>query len=105
MTESGEDGAITRSFDIVAPAAATDLTLLLAMGLALLGSVLLNLMPCVLPVLSIKEARHASTKRLRLRRYLTQDRRKCPVRPPPCPQSISHLERPPGGPGVLRTRC
>ncbi len=57
MTEAGEDGAITRGFDIVAPAAltaATDLTLLLAMGLALLGGVLLNLMPCVLPVLSIK---------------------------------------------------
>jgi thiol:disulfide interchange protein DsbD len=57
MTESGEDGAITRGFEIVAPAAptaGTDLTLLLAMGLALLGGILLNLMPCVLPVLSIK---------------------------------------------------
>ncbi|MGB5468717.1 MAG: thioredoxin family protein, partial [Sedimenticolaceae bacterium] len=57
MTESGDDGAITRGFDLVVPAAltaSTDPTLLLAMGLALLGGILLNLMPCVLPVLSIK---------------------------------------------------
>lgn len=60
VSEMADGQRLTRGFDVTAqPAAAADSdtappTLLLALGLALLGGLLLNLMPCVLPVLSIK---------------------------------------------------
>jgi thiol:disulfide interchange protein len=64
VTEDTGDGAITQGFEISAAAAsgaaadtgtaAAPVTLLLALGLAFAGGLLLNLMPCVLPVLSIK---------------------------------------------------
>jgi thiol:disulfide interchange protein DsbD len=62
VTESGADGPLTRGFAISAmplhasstPAGEPPVTLILALGFALLGGLLLNLMPCVLPVLSIK---------------------------------------------------
>ena len=62
VTESGSGAGLTRGFTISAAPrdtaqVATDdtrVTLILALGLALLGGLLLNLMPCVLPVLSIK---------------------------------------------------
>jgi thiol:disulfide interchange protein DsbD len=70
VSESGSGTTLTRGFTIDAPplegyipardslvAQATGdpaVTLALALGLALLGGLLLNLMPCVLPVLSIK---------------------------------------------------
>ena len=59
MTEQTSDGRLTRGFDVQAELAvpvspAPDITLWAALGLALLGGILLNLMPCVLPVLAIK---------------------------------------------------
>ncbi len=64
VTENGSDGPVTRGFIInapvsaaavdIAPAAEPDLALSSALILALLGGVILNLMPCVFPVLSIK---------------------------------------------------
>lgn len=62
VSESGPGGTLTRGFTVGAtPLAAASsppgeppVTLILAIGLALLGGLLLNLMPCVLPVLSIK---------------------------------------------------
>lgn len=62
VSDAGADTASTRGFSINAipfdPASPASnelpLTLMLALGLALLGGLLLNLMPCVLPVLSIK---------------------------------------------------
>jgi thiol:disulfide interchange protein DsbD len=59
VTEDSPDGPLTRGFalEAVEQAAAADAsatTLALALLLALLGGLLLNLMPCVLPVLSIK---------------------------------------------------
>jgi len=62
VTESGSDGPLTRGFEISAmpldaastPAGEPPVNLILALGFALLGGLLLNLMPCVLPVLSIK---------------------------------------------------
>jgi len=43
-----------RQFAPAPTAPATDMTLLLALGLALLGGVILNAMPCVFPILSLK---------------------------------------------------
>ncbi|MEF3076472.1 protein-disulfide reductase DsbD domain-containing protein [Methylobacter sp. Wu1] len=64
ITEDGRDGPVTRGFIIDVPLAAAkagaslaaepDLALPSALFLALLGGVILNLMPCVFPVLSIK---------------------------------------------------
>jgi thiol:disulfide interchange protein/DsbC/DsbD-like thiol-disulfide interchange protein len=64
VTEEGRDGPVTRGFIIDVPLAAAkagaslaaepDLALPSALFLALLGGVILNLMPCVFPVLSIK---------------------------------------------------
>jgi thiol:disulfide interchange protein/DsbC/DsbD-like thiol-disulfide interchange protein len=64
ITEDGRDGPVTRGFIIDAPLAAakagassaaeSGLALPSALFLALLGGVILNLMPCVFPVLSIK---------------------------------------------------
>ena len=62
VSEAGSDVTLTRGFKISAmplgsapiPANESHVTLALAFGLALLGGLLLNLMPCVLPVLSIK---------------------------------------------------
>lgn len=62
VTESGSGATLTRGFTISAvpldtvsgPTDEPPVTLLLALGFALLGGLLLNLMPCVLPVLSIK---------------------------------------------------
>jgi len=62
LVVSGPGSNPTRGFTISAtpidtapdPAGEAPLTLVLALGLALLGGLLLNLMPCVLPVLSIK---------------------------------------------------
>jgi thiol:disulfide interchange protein DsbD len=62
VTGSGSGETLTRGFTISAmpldaasaPAEESSVTLMLALVLALLGGLLLNLMPCVLPVLSIK---------------------------------------------------
>lgn len=63
MTEQTADGPLTRGYTVsalpIAPGADTapsdhGVTLPLALMLAFLGGVLLNLMPCVLPVLAIK---------------------------------------------------
>ena len=63
VTEDGGDGAVSRGFTVestVLPGVATsasqplDIGLAAALGLALLGGLILNLMPCVFPVLSIK---------------------------------------------------
>jgi thiol:disulfide interchange protein/DsbC/DsbD-like thiol-disulfide interchange protein len=64
VTENGSDGPVTRGFIVnapigmaaadTAPAAEPDLALSSALILALLGGIILNLMPCVFPVLSIK---------------------------------------------------
>lgn len=59
VSEDSPDGPLTRGFAVEAralPAAAdpATTTLALAVVLAVLGGLLLNLMPCVLPVLSIK---------------------------------------------------
>jgi len=60
--EAGSGDTLTRGFTVSArplgtaplPADKPNVTLVLALALALLGGLLLNLMPCVLPVLSIK---------------------------------------------------
>jgi thiol:disulfide interchange protein DsbD len=58
ITEETADGPVTRGFTVDArpavPTPATGLTLGVAVAFALLGGLILNLMPCVLPVLSIK---------------------------------------------------
>jgi thiol:disulfide interchange protein DsbD len=59
VTEASADGPLTRGFalearEIAKPPDSVGTTLALALLLALLGGLLLNLMPCVLPVLSIK---------------------------------------------------
>lgn len=59
VSERSDDGPLTSGFSIqatVAPSAAasSSVPLWTAAGLALLGGLLLNLMPCVLPVLAIK---------------------------------------------------
>ncbi len=61
VTETFGPQRFTESFAVDAPLAAapvsqgsSSLTLVVAVGLALLGGLLLNLMPCVLPVLSMK---------------------------------------------------
>jgi thiol:disulfide interchange protein DsbD len=54
------------------PAAASDLTTLTALGLAFLGGVILNLMPCVFPVLFLKGlalVQSSNEERGRLRRH------------------------------------
>ena len=74
-TNSGE--SLTRGFTITAPPrsaapAQASVTLLLAIGFAVLGGLLLNLMPCVLPVLSIKAVgllQHASGSTRQARRH------------------------------------
>jgi thiol:disulfide interchange protein DsbD len=56
----------------VTPAAAGDLTTLTALGLAFIGGVILNLMPCVFPVLFLKGlalVQSSSEERGRLRRH------------------------------------
>ncbi len=57
IKEKLESGTVTQAFEVsaaVVPAAASDLSLPLAFLFALLGGVILNLMPCVFPVLSLK---------------------------------------------------
>ena len=59
MTEQTTDGPLTRGFYVRAEAIAptppaSGISLWAALGLAVLGGLLLNLMPCVLPVLAIK---------------------------------------------------
>jgi len=82
ITEQTDDGPLTRGFRIDAEvdanvgagvdagnaAASSSVTLWAAVGLALLGGLLLNLMPCVLPVLAIKVlglVRHAQSGAVR----------------------------------------
>ncbi len=68
MAEQTSDGRLRRGFELRAEATtaippAAGITLWAALGLAVLGGLLLNLMPCVLPVLAIKVmglVRHAS---------------------------------------------
>lgn len=64
VTEETGNGTQTRGYSVSVPLSAapinaskpasTDLVLVSALGLALLGGLILNLMPCVFPVLSIK---------------------------------------------------
>jgi thiol:disulfide interchange protein DsbD len=56
FTETLPDGAITRAFDISSTPAAAPATqpLWLILAFALLGGLLLNVMPCVFPILSLK---------------------------------------------------
>jgi thiol:disulfide interchange protein DsbD len=56
IREKLDQGVVSQAFAITAVAAGAgpSLSLLAAMGLALIGGLILNLMPCVLPVLSIK---------------------------------------------------
>jgi thiol:disulfide interchange protein DsbD len=74
LDERGPAGVARRALAVRAEprAAAGALSLLTAAGLALLGGLVLNLMPCVLPVLSVKAlglVRHASRDRARLRHH------------------------------------
>lgn len=75
LVADGPDGTV-RSFEVVPsrgtpppamPAAAADLGLPLALGLAFLGGLILNLMPCVFPVLAIKALSLAGQGGLRRR--------------------------------------
>ena len=54
--DAGEGGGKAVSVDGGAPGGGSNLNLLAAIGLALVGGLILNLMPCVFPVLSIKAA-------------------------------------------------
>jgi thiol:disulfide interchange protein DsbD len=74
LDERSTGGVTRRAVTVRAEprAAAGALSLLPAAGLALLGGLLLNLMPCVLPVLSVKALsliRHAGGKRTVRRRH------------------------------------
>jgi thiol:disulfide interchange protein len=81
IKERIEGGTVSQAFVIrgdarntagVGAGAASVLSLAAAMGLALLGGLLLNLMPCVLPVLSVKVLAlvgHADTSAAALRRH------------------------------------
>ena len=83
VSDASSGESLTRGFAVTAlPLGATQtsapvsteapVTLLLAIGLAVLGGLLLNLMPCVLPVLSIKAVgliQHASGSDRQARRH------------------------------------
>ena len=77
MRERLDQGPVTQAFAIRATApprssAAAGLSLVVAIGLALAGGLILNLMPCVLPVLSVKAialVSHAQTSSAVLRRH------------------------------------
>ena len=76
IREKLDHGLVSQAFAITAVAgsagAGSALSLLAAMGLALLGGLILNLMPCVLPVLSIKALAlvvHAETSPAAVRRH------------------------------------
>ena len=78
MRERLDQGLVTQAFAIRATAAPASsaaragLSLVVAIGLALAGGLILNLMPCVLPVLSVKAialVSHAQTSSVVLRRH------------------------------------
>jgi len=74
IREKLDQGEVSQAFVIKAVAAGSgpSLSLVAAMGLALAGGLILNLMPCVLPVLSIKALAlvgHAETSRGIVRRH------------------------------------
>jgi suppressor for copper-sensitivity B len=54
ITAVDEGRAAESRLSVAAPGAEADASLLAVLGLALLGGLILNLMPCVLPVLSLK---------------------------------------------------
>jgi thiol:disulfide interchange protein DsbD len=72
LTERLDGGPVRQAFTLrAAPAAATS-ALLQAVALALAGGILLNLMPCVLPVLSVKALgliQHAAGSASAMRRH------------------------------------
>jgi thiol:disulfide interchange protein DsbD len=74
LTERLDGGAVRQAFTLrAAPATTTSATALLqAVALALAGGILLNLMPCVLPVLSVKALgliQHAAGSASAMRRH------------------------------------
>jgi thiol:disulfide interchange protein DsbD len=74
LTERLDGGTVRQAFTLrAAPAAATSAAALLqAVALALAGGILLNLMPCVLPVLSVKALgliQHAASSASPMRRH------------------------------------
>lgn len=77
LTEQGSSGDMQRGFELVVPVQAAalpgaSLSFALALLLALAGGVILNLMPCVFPVLSLKAlslVRHAEHSATHIRNH------------------------------------